>query len=127
MCPCGCRAPMNDCQMGPSCHGLQEQNPKLDRFLAAGMTRDEVRRAFVADYGSQAILMEPLDEGFNRLAWILPYVFGVVGLGLVLVAARRWSRGDASDAAPEDAEDAGEHSADTALTEKLEEELRDLD
>jgi cytochrome c-type biogenesis protein CcmF len=128
MCTCGCRAPMNDCQMGPSCHGLQELNPKLDRLLASGMTRDEVRRAFVADYGSQAILMEPLNEGFNRLAWLLPYVFGVVGLGLVLVAANRWSRGGAAADPTADAATAGEGDpVDAELAEKLDEELRDLD
>jgi cytochrome c-type biogenesis protein CcmH/NrfF len=119
---------MNDCQMGPSCHGLQEQTPKLEKFLAAGMTRDEVRRAFVADYGSQAILMEPLDEGFNRLAWLLPYVFGIVGLGLVLAVARRWSGGPRADGASVDAPPGeGEPAADAALAEKLDDELRDLD
>jgi cytochrome c-type biogenesis protein CcmF len=92
MCTCGCRAPLNDCQMGPTCHGLQEQNAKLDKFLAAGMDRDAVRAAFVQDYGSQAVLMEPLDQGFNRLAWLLPYLFGAVGLGLIVTMAMRWSR-----------------------------------
>jgi cytochrome c-type biogenesis protein CcmF len=127
MCTCGCRAPMNDCQMGPTCHGLQEQNAKLEKFLAAGMDREQVRLAFVADYGSQAVLTAPLDRGFNRLAWLLPYVLGVAGLGLVMFVASRWSRGregsvDAgAGAAPE------KSGADDRLSARLDDELRDLD
>jgi cytochrome c-type biogenesis protein CcmF len=126
MCTCGCRAPMNDCQMGPTCHGLQEQNAKMDKFLAQGMDRDAVRAAFVKDYGSQAVLMAPLDQGFNRLAWLLPYLLGGVGLGLVLVVAQRWSRQrrEEGDLLPGPAAQA-EH--DDGLTARLDDELRDLD
>ena len=64
MCKCGgCKAPMNNCQMGPGCHGLQEQNKKLDAYLAKGMTREQILAAFVADHGGQDILAVPLDEG----------------------------------------------------------------
>src|SRR4051794_991542 len=38
MCTCGgCKAPMNNCPMGASCHGLKEQREKLDKYLDAGM------------------------------------------------------------------------------------------
>jgi cytochrome c-type biogenesis protein CcmH/NrfF len=126
MCTCGCRAPMNDCQMGPTCHGLQEQNAKLDKFLAQGMDRDAVRIAFVKDYGSQAVLMAPLDQGFNRLAWLLPYLFGAVGLGLVLVVAQRWSR-ERREAADGTASTPVADADDNGLSERLDDELRDLD
>jgi cytochrome c-type biogenesis protein CcmH/NrfF len=122
MCMCGCRAPMNDCPMGPSCHGLQEQKPKLARFIDAGMDREQVRAAFVADYGSQAVLAEPIDRGFNRLAWLLPYVLGGSGALAVMIVAVRWSRRETSD----------EHGApalkpDDRLQARLDDELRDLD
>ena len=41
----------------------------------------------------------PLDEGFNRLAWLFPYAVGatfLVGIGFVTV---RWSRRDPSERA----------------------------
>ena len=38
---------MNDCPMGPSCHGLKELNAKLDAYLAQGMNREQVRAALV--------------------------------------------------------------------------------
>jgi cytochrome c-type biogenesis protein CcmF len=127
MCTCGCRAPLNDCQMGPTCHGLQEQNAKLDKFLAAGMDRDAVRAAFVQDYGSQAVLMEPLDQGFNRLAWLLPYLFGAVGLGLIVTMAMRWSRQPGGSQAAETPAAADRSEADESLSTRLDDELRDLD
>jgi cytochrome c-type biogenesis protein CcmF len=125
MCTCGgCKAPMNNCPMGGSCHGLKEQSDKLDRYLAQGMTREQVRAAFVADHGGQDVLTAPLDEGFNRLAWALPYVAGATGAALVGLVAFRWSRrhdnvppaGTVADAPVED-----------ALAARLDDELRDLD
>jgi cytochrome c-type biogenesis protein CcmF len=122
MCTCGCRASLKDCQMGPTCHGLQEQKPKLEKFLAAGMTRNQVRAAFVADFGSQGILMAPLDEGFNRLAWLVPYLVGGIGLAGALVVARRWSKQSQLDpSAPPDPTENSE------LRTRLDDELRDLD
>ncbi len=122
MCTCGCRASLKDCQMGPTCHGLQEQTPKLEAMLAKGMDRDEVRAAFAAEFGSQDILMAPLDQGFNKLAWIFPYVVGAIGLAGALVMARRWSRGSGPAAAgPADA------SENSELRTRLDHELRDLD
>ena len=122
MCKCGgCKAPMNNCPMGPGCHGLKEQSEKLDAYLAKGMTRDEVKAAFVADHGGQDILAAPIDEGFNRLAWALPYVAGATGAALIGLVARRWTRRDddapAATAVPEE----------DALRARLDDELRDLD
>jgi hypothetical protein len=124
MCMCGCRAPMNDCPMGPTCHGLQEQNAKLDKYLAEGMDRDAVRAAFVRDYGSQAVLAAPIDKGFNRLAWLLPYLLGATGAGLAGLVAYRWSKREA-DAGRADT--VRSTQVDPALQARLEDELRDLD
>ena len=100
MCTCGCRVSMANCPMGPSCHGLQTLNAKLDPFFAKGMTREQVRDAMVADHGGQDILTSPIDKGFNRLAWFFPYAIGVVGAVGIVVAAKRWSRPMGRRAAP---------------------------
>jgi cytochrome c-type biogenesis protein CcmF len=123
MCTCGCRAPMADCQMGPSCHGLQEQNARLDRFLAQGMDRDAVRAAFVAEVGSQDVLTAPIDKGFNRLAWLFPYIIGISGAAMAGLVAFRWSRRDTAA----DRSDAPVTTEDPALHTRLDDELRDLD
>ncbi len=121
MCTCGCRAPMNNCPMGPSCHGLEALNAKLDTYFAQGLTRDQIRRALVADHGGQDILTSPIDSGFNRLAWMFPYVVGIVGAGAIALAAKRWSRHDAASQREQAV------TADGALNVRLDDELRDLD
>jgi cytochrome c-type biogenesis protein CcmF len=124
MCTCGCRSPMNDCRMGPTCHGLQEQNAKLDRFLAQGLNREQVRAAFASEAGGQHVLMAPIDKGFNRLAWLFPYVLGASGALVIGLVARRWSHRD--DHTPQVA-GAAPAVQDRNLTARLDDELRDLD
>jgi cytochrome c-type biogenesis protein CcmF len=122
MCTCGCRAPMNDCPMGPSCHDLEGLHAKLDRFLAAGMNRDQVRAAFVEEYGSQAVLTAPIDRGLNRLAWFFPYAVGITGALVAGLVAVRWSRKE-----PNEAPGPTAGTPDPQLQTRLDDELRDLD
>ena len=75
--------------------------------------------------GSQEPLAEPIDRGFNRLAWAVPYLVGAGGLAFIGTVAVKWSRRrDADDAQPGVA---GERVADSALESRLDDELRDLD
>jgi cytochrome c-type biogenesis protein CcmF len=121
MCTCGgCKAPMNNCPMGPSCHGLKEQREKLEKYLDAGMNREQIRAAFVKDHGGQDVLAAPLNEGFNKLAWVLPYIAGGTGAALVGLVAFRWSR-------KRDDEPAPAVKQEDALSARLDDELRDLD
>ena len=120
MCTCGCLAPMGDCPMGPTCHGLKEQNARMDRFLGAGMDREQVRAAFVAEAGSQNVLAAPIDKGFNRLAWLFPYLLGASGAVIAGFAVVRWSRNH--DQTPD-----ATAASDPALDERLDDELRNLD
>ncbi len=126
MCMCGCRAPMNNCPMGPSCHGLQEQQPKLEAMVARGMTADEIKAAFVSEYGEQ-ILLEPPNQGFNRLAWLFPYVMGAAGLTVIGLVAWRWSRPSQAEAPVIPPAATSGNGEDAELKEKLDDELRDLD
>ena len=133
MCTCGgCKAPMNNCPMGPSCHGLKEQREKLDKFLDAGMDREQIRAAFVKDHGGEDVLAMPIDRGFNKLAWALPYVAGLGGAAMVALVAFRWSRrrddeGAASEAGTNNTGDANASAKNDALNTRLDDELRDLD
>ena len=116
---------MNNCQMRPNCHGLNEQNAKLDAFLAKGLNHDQILEAFVADHGGQDVLAKPLDRGFNKLAWAVPYAVGLSGAALIGLVAVRWTRRDA--AARPSATEAPSGGDDPALRERLDDELRDLD
>jgi cytochrome c-type biogenesis protein CcmF len=120
MCLCGgCRAPLNDCPM-QFCHSKVPEKEKLHEYVEQGMSREAIIAAFVKDYGGQDVLAAPIDKGFNRLAWLFPYLVGGGSAVVVGFAALRFSRRhQTSDPAPV-AEDA-------ALEERLDDELRDLD
>jgi cytochrome c-type biogenesis protein CcmH/NrfF len=113
---------MNNCPMGPACHGLKGQSQKLDAYLAKGMTRDQVRAAFVSDYG-EPVLTEPIDKGFNRLAWFFPYLIGATGATAIGLVAWRWSRRPEQELPPA----AVASADDRVLGDRLNDELRDLD
>jgi len=85
--------------------------------LAAGESPDQVRVYFVEKYG-EWILLAPPKSGFNLLVWVVP--FAGIGLGLVLVALvlRRWSR-TAPASAPS--------VMDPALRERIRREVSELD
>jgi cytochrome c-type biogenesis protein CcmH/NrfF len=98
------------------------QREEIARLVAEGKTFDEVVTYFVAKYGSQEVLAAPIDEGFNRLAWALPYLAGFAGIVIVGGVALRWTRRSAGADAPESLP-----RADAALESKLDDALRDLD
>src|SRR6185369_10933281 len=79
------------CPMAPGCHGLREQGAKIDALVSQGKDIDAIKAAFVADYG-EPVLLEPPDRGFNRMAWLFPYVAGAVGATGIGMVAWRWSR-----------------------------------
>ena len=79
--------------------------------------------AFVKDHGGQDILAAPLDQGFNKLAWVLPYVAGGTGAAILGLVAFRWSR----KREDEPAEALPHVKQEDALSARLDDELRDLD
>ena len=75
---------------------------ELAALIDQGKNHDEIIQAFITKYGSQEMLGAPLDKGFNRLAWLFPYLVGAtsavaVGFAAVQVDAQA---GRAPTAAP---------------------------
>ena len=91
------------------------------------MNRDQILQYLVEQYGSQEPLAQPIDKGFNRLAWAVPYMMGATGLVFVGVVAMRWSR--RSGVPDADAQRPGHapEAADAALEARLNDELSNLD
>src|SRR5262245_30683131 len=119
MCTCGaCRRTLASCGM-PNCHGHAAQSKKLRALLAEGKSREEILAIFVRDMG-QDILASPIDRGFNRLAWLFPYAAAATALVVIVFTARRWARPAAHAVA-------GDVGVDSALSARLDDELRDLD
>jgi cytochrome c-type biogenesis protein CcmH/NrfF len=99
---------------------------ELAGLMEQGKTREQVYEYFMAKWGSQEPLASPIDEGFNRLAWAVPYALGLLGLGIAGVVAVRWARSSQLDGAGAPVATAGP-PIDPALEQRLADELRDLD
>ena len=70
------------------------ENMKLEirERIAAGDTEDEIKDAFVAEFGP-GVLARPPEGGFGLLAWLLPLAGLTAGAIVVAVLVRAWSRG----------------------------------
>ena len=122
VCVCGTcpHFTLADCR----CDTAANMRGQLREQLVLGKDRDEVLQYFIETYGSQEPLGAPLDQGFNRLAWLFPYAVGgtfLIGLGVVAV---RWSR---RDAAKEFQASPSPEAVDAQLEARLDDELRNLD
>ncbi len=80
-------------RIGDFCCGhAAKMRLEVSKLLDEGKTREEVYQYFIAQYGSQEPLGAPIDKGFNRLAWLFPYLVGATGAVGLAFAAVRWSR-----------------------------------
>jgi cytochrome c-type biogenesis protein CcmH/NrfF len=121
MCTCGgCRLTVGNCGM-MNCHGKESQQAKIKAHIDSGKDHDAIIKAFIDEFGGQDILAAPVDQGFNRLAWLFPYMAGGVGLVTIVLMARRWSRTAPAHAV------AGDAGLDAEVNERLDDELRNLD
>ena len=71
----------------------------IREHLAAGESPEQVRAYFVEKYGTW-ILLSPPRQGFNLLVWVVPFAALGLGLVLVLIVVRRWSRRPAAPETP---------------------------
>lgn len=85
--------------------------------LAAGDSPEQVRAYFVEKYGDW-ILLSPPKSGFTLLVWVIPFVGLGIGLVLVTVVIRRWSRTPPA-AAPS--------QLDSAVRERIRREISEMD
>jgi cytochrome c-type biogenesis protein CcmF len=120
ICMCGTcgRKRVGEC----TCSLAAEMRDEITALVKQGKTREQVYDHFITKYGSQEPLSQPLDRGFNRLAWALPYVTGLGGVVLLGIAAVRIKRRRQTEA-PAPAAPA----ANAELQQRLDDELRDLD
>jgi cytochrome c-type biogenesis protein CcmF len=124
LCTCGCRRALDNCGM-PNCGGHSAQSAKIRELMAEGKDHDAIVATFVRDFGGQDILIEPADEGFNRLAWLFPYALGGFGAVAGAFVVRKWSRrSTAHDAASASAPPS---DGDAALQARLDRELEELE
>jgi cytochrome c-type biogenesis protein CcmH/NrfF len=125
VCQCGsCRHMLLECMSENCGHAIQDRI-EIRKLLDQKKTRDEIIQHFITKYGSQVALAAPIDKGFNRLAWLLPYSLGAIAAGGMVYGAYRMARKPAEP--PVAAPPAAKTPEDQELADKLEDELRNLD
>ena len=88
MCICGCNQILLECNhVGcPASDGMRNE-------LMAAVTRGDsdslVEQSFVQKYGP-TVLAAPTTKGFDRAAYIIPFVVLILGFGLVVLIVRAW-------------------------------------
>ncbi len=88
MCICGCNQILLECNhVGcPASDGMRNE-------LMASVTRGDsdslVEQGFVQKYGP-TVLAAPTGRGFDRTAYIIPFVALFLGFGLIVMVIRAW-------------------------------------
>lgn len=98
------------------------------QWIADGDTKSEIKAKLVAQFG-EAVLAAPPKEGFNLLAWVLPFAgLGIAGAAIAFLAVR-WTRASGAKGGPGAAEAAlnGGRRLDPDLERRLDEELARFD
>jgi cytochrome c-type biogenesis protein CcmH len=66
----------------------------IERRIAQGMTKAQIKAALVAAYGRN-VLAEPPSRGFDVTNWLVPVLLAILAAGVVATTARRWRRAGA--------------------------------
>lgn len=88
MCICGCGQILLECNhVGcPSSDGMRNE---LMTAVSRGDSDSLVEQSFVQKYGP-TVLAAPTGTGFDRTAWIVPFVALGLGIGVVVLVIRAW-------------------------------------
>jgi cytochrome c-type biogenesis protein CcmH/NrfF len=89
MCVCGCNQILLECN-----HVGCAYSERMRSELVAAVERgndDLAMQSFVQKYGT-TVIAAPTTKGFNRVAWIMPYMALVFGIFGVVVIVRAWRK-----------------------------------
>lgn len=75
---------------GP-CETAKATLKTIDQRLLKGDSEDLILQSFVQQYGP-VVYVEPPHSGFGQIAWAMPVVYLLVGLGLVALIISRWRK-----------------------------------
>ncbi len=86
-CNCSCGLDVHSCQFQMQCGTSPGWSERIRLDLEAGQTPEAIQAGFVADFGTQ-VLMLPPPEGFNLLGYFLPAATILVAGALIGLVAR---------------------------------------
>lgn len=121
-CQCGCGLTVANCNH-PQCEFSVPVRDQIEKMLNRGMARTQIIAEFRHKYGEK-ILSAPTTEGFNLVAWIMPFAALTAGFGLIFAVVGRWHRNAPASDGRGEANDEGA-GFDPELVRRLERELKE--
>lgn len=88
MCECGCKQILLECNH-IGCQYSDKMRNELMAALDRGDNNDLILQGFVQNYGP-TVIAAPTATGFNRLAWVMPFVALALGMAFVVIVVRSW-------------------------------------
>jgi cytochrome c-type biogenesis protein CcmH/NrfF len=88
MCVCGCSQILLECNH-VGCAYSERMRTELIAAVDRGDNDDLTLQGFVQKYGT-TVMAAPTKTGFNRVAWVMPYLVLVLGLVMVTLIVRAW-------------------------------------
>jgi cytochrome c-type biogenesis protein CcmH len=90
MCMCGCRQVLIECNH-VGCSYSERMLGELKDGITRGDSDSLILQGFSQKYGN-TVLSAPTTTGFNRIAWIMPFVVLTLGTIAVVTVVRTWNR-----------------------------------
>lgn len=90
MCMCGCGQVLIECNH-VGCSYSERMLGELKSGIARGDSDSLILQGFTQKYGN-TVLSAPTTTGFNRIAWIMPFVVLTLGTIAVVTVVRTWNR-----------------------------------
>jgi len=97
MCTCGCGQVLLECNH-VGCQSSDKMRNQLLTALGRGDNDDLILQSFVQDYGP-TVMAAPTASGFDRVAWITPFLVLALGIAISVHTVRSWKDRPAPDLA----------------------------
>ena len=90
MCTCGCGQVLLECNH-VGCQSSDKMRDELQAALDKGGSNNDdlILQGFVQEYGP-TVIAAPTATGFNRVAWIMPFVVLALGIAFAVHIVRSW-------------------------------------
>ena len=88
MCICSCNQILLECNH-VGCPDSDMMRNELMAAVNRGDSDSLVKQAFVQKYGP-TVLAAPTTTGFDRTAWIMPFVVLIIGCAIIVYIIRKW-------------------------------------
>jgi len=122
-CQCGCGLTVANCNH-PTCSFSVPVREQIESMIGKGKSGPEIIGFYRAKFGEK-VLSAPTTEGFNVLAWVMPFLAVALGGAFIFYTTNRWRDRPRPQAAGGSTRKPDPLQFDSELKRRLESELRE--